>query len=197
MKNVSEIFGSLVFNDKVSAVEEDCDGVETKTETAARELAETKQSADLSIEVIEDKYNAYNYGESNYQEILALIEGAIEALDEADDVEEIQDILDDLNQALGNYRIIKESDGKYNKTDETLDYGSENMDEYNSIVENEQGIQEGVRVDVTKIEITVDTVANVKNHIKTGEINDFGLNIDKDALKKQVSLPNWEIIWWT
>ena len=170
MKNVSEIFGSLVFNDKVSAVEEDCAGVETKTETAARELAETKQSADLSIEVIEDKYNAYKYGESNYQEILALIEGAIEALDEADDVEEIQDILDDLNQALGNYRIIKESDGKYNKTDETLDYGSENMDEYNSIVENEQGIQEGVRVVVTKIEITVDTVANCKISYKTGEL---------------------------
>lgn len=98
-----------------------------------------------------------------------------------------------MNQALADYKIIKESDGKYNKTDETLDYDSEDVDEYFSIVENAQGLDEGVRVVVTKIEITVDAVANVKNHLKTDEINDFGLNIDKEALKKQGVIAKLEI----
>jgi len=39
------------------------DSVETIEQTAARELAEAKQRAVLQIDAIEDKYNAYNYGE--------------------------------------------------------------------------------------------------------------------------------------
>ncbi|NLL55790.1 MAG: hypothetical protein GX242_01075 [Clostridiales bacterium] len=166
-----------------------CDAIKTKDQ----ELTHAKESGKVLINLLKEKYNDYNYGHDNHEIIKSLIAATITDIDNAITVNEIQQIITTLNQALEPFKIIKESDGKYDKEDKTIEYESDDIDGLYSIVENDEGLEEGVKVVVINEEISPAIVSNVKNHIKTDEINDFGMNINKEALKKQTVIGKLEI----
>lgn len=174
----------------VSEVKTDTDAVKTIAQIA---LEEAKENGKAQINLLKDKYNDYNYGYDNHKIIKALIAAAIAEIDDATTVTEIQQIISTLNQELEPFKVIKESDGKYDKKDETIEYESDDTDELYSIVENDEGLEDGVKVVVTRVEISTSIVTDVKQHIKTGEINDFGMNLNHEALKKQTVIGKLEI----
>lgn len=158
-----------------------------------QELVLAKENANYQLALLKSKYNEYNYGTTNYLLITALIDEATIGIFSTNTIAEVQAILTTLNEELDSFKIIKESDGKYNKDDESVDYDSEYIDELYSIVENDKGLEDGVKVVVTKIEISTSIIEDVKNHVKTDDINDFGKNIDKATLKKQGVIAKLEI----
>lgn len=121
--------------------------------TIAQELFEGAKAAKIAeIDIVTKKYNAYNYGNQNFVEITQLINTAKQTINEATDEVAFEGIVEGLQTTLSVYKIIKESEGKYETSDQNLDYENGDIEEYYSIVENESGLDSGVKVIVTRVE---------------------------------------------